>query len=141
MKHLKYILLIALVMSFASCKIFEKAQAPRFNAVTDSLAKTATEQIVNAFERWKTANDVSYAVCKSSYDSCENTLLLKMSLDSARKHNTLILNIDKNFLNQLQVARQDHINDGSITANHINVNQAILKHAGHNVVLAEDGYK
>lgn len=142
MTKIKSILIIGLsLIIFSSCSLFNKLSAPHYNAITYGLAVSADSTMNAMYAGFSNGSDLGYAANSSTYDAVENIINQKIGIDSSRKYPTQILAIDHTYLDEVEMARKDHEQDGNITANHISVNGALIRQIGHILVTTEKTYK
>lgn len=136
---MKKLIFLLLIVAFSSCSLFTKLAAPKYNAISLSLAQSAFTKDSSLFAGFKQGIALNYS--GDLYDEIGSILTQKITLDSIRKYSTQILIMDHTWLNQVESSRKDHQRDGRISVNHINVNGALLNQIGRIVVNTETKYK
>lgn len=117
MKNFISLVLIMFVMS--SCSLFKKAQEPPHDQQVQDLTGTILNQSHDMYENMKAATDKSFATWKPSYDSLSTELQNLVTLDLARKNNTVVLKQANDWLTLLNTYEAEHQNYGSLNIGQI----------------------
>ena len=124
----------------ASCTVIQKAQAPRYDLIADSLSNLAVNQTHNMYERMKTS-DASFPLWSNSYDSIGNNIDMLIKFDSSRKNSAAILKVTWDWRNRLNTFRNEHEGYNRINQSQILIYQDWMDNLGNKIYQTEKYYK
>lgn len=141
MKQLKYLFLIAFVIYFSSCAIFEKARAPIHDSYADTLSVGIYTRVHDGYTSMINSGDKSFGTWQAFYETNLYDIGVLIAYDSTRKHSAAILQLTHDWYNRFKKYELEHQAKSSINLGQAIIYQDGMDNAGKKVYVTESKYK